>query len=82
MEIKFQLPNPDEVNAEQFFVLMRTTLKAVEKSYQEMIKDLSDEDDKPWMRFRHSDDIEGNCESCVTDFSDSVQEIYLAVNTL
>lgn len=45
MEIKIQLPNPDDYEnaVEQWFSQMRISLKAAEKTYQEATKDLTDE---------------------------------------
>ena len=46
MEIKFQLPNPDDYTTamEQWFTQMRISLKAAEKTYQEMVKGLTEEE--------------------------------------
>ncbi len=52
MEIKIQLPNPDEYQYHRgvadWFSQMRICLKAAEKTYQEAVKGLTDkEDDEP-----------------------------------
>ena len=82
MEIKIPLPNPDEVNAEQFFAQMRISLKAAEKSYQLALHNFTDEEEKPWLRFDLRDDVEEKLESVLPDCTNDIQEIYLSVNTL
>ncbi|HEC66815.1 MAG TPA: hypothetical protein ENI23_16190 [bacterium] len=52
MELKVNLPNPYEVDAEQFFAQMRIALKAAEKTYQEAIKGLTEEEMRNfWLGF-------------------------------
>lgn len=46
MQLKVNLPNPYELDAEQFFAQMRISLKAAEKTYQESIKNLPEENKK------------------------------------
>lgn len=50
MEIKIQLPNPDDYQyhggVTQWFSQMRICLKAAEKTYQEATKGLTEEDEK------------------------------------
>jgi hypothetical protein len=42
MEFKIALPNPRMMEPQMFFNQMRIVLKAAEKSYEQMIKDLDD----------------------------------------
>ena len=62
MELKVNLPNPQEMTAEQFFAQMRISLKAAEKTYQQTIKSLTEEqsiaieelkkkNEEPWVQF-------------------------------
>lgn len=44
MQLKVNLPNPYELEPEQFFAQMRIALKAAEKTYQEAIKGLTEEE--------------------------------------
>lgn len=60
MEIKIQLPNPDDYQYDggvaKFFTQMRISLKAAEKTYQEAVKDLPKENtDNVYLSFRHAD---------------------------
>ena len=43
MELKVNLPNPDDMSIEQWFSQMRISLKAAEKAYQEALKNLTEE---------------------------------------
>lgn len=45
MQLKVNLPNPYELEPEQFFAQMRISLKAAEKTYQEAIKGLTGDED-------------------------------------
>jgi hypothetical protein len=58
MDFKIDLPNPFEGTPEEFFSQMRIVLKACEKSYQEMVKNLTDEQKEEmskwlYIAFRH-----------------------------
>jgi len=44
MELKVNLPDPYELEAEHFFAQMRIALKAAEKTYQEVIRGLTKEE--------------------------------------
>ena len=44
MELKVNLPDPYELEAEHFFAQMRIALKAAEKTYQEAIRGLTKEE--------------------------------------
>ncbi len=46
MQIKVNLPHPYEMNPEQFFAQMRISLKAAEKAYQEVLKNLTEQEKK------------------------------------
>lgn len=72
MEIKIQLPNPDDYQyaggVEKFFTQMRISLKAVEKTYQEAVKDLPEEDkDTVFLSFRHAN---SNCAEAIQKLMD------------
>lgn len=52
MQLKVNLPNPYELEPEQFFAQMRIALKAAEKTYQEAIRGLTEEDiQNHWLSF-------------------------------
>lgn len=52
MELKVNLPNPYEMNAEEFFAQMRIALKATEKTYQQATKSLTKEEKENfWLGF-------------------------------
>ena len=46
MELKVNLPNPYELEAEHFFAQMRIALKAAEKTYQEATRGLTEKEIK------------------------------------
>ena len=68
MELRFSLPNPDELTPEQFFTQMRTSLKVVEKSYQQITKDLTEEviENNFFIRYRFP---------FLLDYSDNIDEL-------
>ncbi len=55
--IKINLPNPREMTVPEFFAQMKIALKSAEKSYEEIIRGLDEEEKKnkdndPWISFR------------------------------
>lgn len=77
MSIKIQLPDPYDVSAEEFFSQARISLKAAERTYQESIKDLTDEEkDNIFIAFRHSDELE---KKLITSEWEAEQELYIEV---
>ena len=58
MEIKIQLPNPDDYQyhggVAEWFSQMRISLKAAEKTYQEATKGLTEEDEKDEIQYQVS----------------------------
>ena len=73
MEIKIQLPNPDDYQyaggVEKFFTQMRISLKAAEKTYQEASKDLPDnQKSEVFLSFKHAN---ADCENAIQELSDS-----------
>lgn len=55
MNFKVSLPNPDNGTPEEFFTQIRIVIKACEKSYQEMTKDLTQEEKEKsfYLAFRY-----------------------------
>lgn len=76
MEIKIQVPNPDDYQSSynEWFVQMRNVLKAAEKIYQQEISNLTEENYQDvWVDFELSDKQlekeieEGTLEKFITD---------------
>ncbi len=90
MDIKFQLPNPNDCSVEEFFSQIRISITAAEKSYQNRLKMMSPEEAEEtvkskglWIYFDHSPEVEDAVEaSAVPDLRDDLQEIYIAVREL
>ena len=56
MELKVNLPNPYQLKAEEFFAQMRIALKAAEKTYQQAVKGLTEEEKKNfWLGFEFTE---------------------------
>ncbi len=91
MELKVNLPNPDEMSIEQWFSQMRISLKAAEKAYQEVFKNLTEEerklqiendcDKKFWIRFQLPS-LDENLEDDLDPNGDKRQKIQIVVNSL
>jgi len=75
MEMKLQLPNPDDVSAEQWFAQMRIVLKAAEKMYQEMVANLKKEgsEEVPWIRFDLSEKLKEECVKGIPEVDEDMQ---------
>jgi len=61
MELKVHFPSPyeDGTNVKQFLTLMRIALKATEKTYEEVIKGLTkEEEENIYLRFNNAFDNE------------------------
>lgn len=88
MELKVNLPSPyeDGTDIKQFLALMRVALKAMEKTYEEVIKDLTPEDTKSvFVRFNNTFMQEKKVkvleEELDPDYS-KTQEVWLEITTL
>ena len=92
--IKINLPNPREMSITEFFAQMRISLKAAEKSYEEMIRGIElTNDNQPWISFRMENikDLLGGDDQSHEDLhnaldnficEDESQDIYLEIERL
>lgn len=73
--MKLQLPNPDDVSAEQWFAQMRIVLKAAEKMHQEMVANLEKEEskEKPWIRFDFGEKLKEESVKGIPEIDESMQ---------
>lgn len=83
--LKVHFPNPyeDDTNIKQFFALMRVALKSAEKTYEEVIKGLTEEEKSNfYLRFNNAfnelEEIKKLEEELDPDYS-KTQEIWLEI---
>lgn len=90
---KINLPNPSEMSIPEFFSQMKIVLKAAEKSYEDMIKEIElNEENTPYISYRQPslrlqllEDTKPEIMKKVIDldeYLDEANEIQLEINTI
>ena len=86
--LKINLPSPyeDETDIKQWFALMRVALKATEKTYEEFVKNLTEEERKNVnLRFNNSFDelekVKRLQEELDSDYS-KTQEVWIEIDRM
>ena len=86
LKVNFPSPYEDGTDIKQFFALMRVALKAAEKTYEEAVKGLTNEDKEDFfLRFNNAFQVEEKAkelqEELDPDYS-KTQEVWLEIQSV